>query len=415
VFRLLKWLRISTGLVLLAFMAVAIVLITLQVSPSTGVNGADFLRKVFGDQVVADMEMILLRTQDAANQQEYALGLIKPETPWKAADSPASAAKPPQSAVSTPSSSIRASVQARSSANTLPSSGKNSGLAAQSDPAWVPKSLAAMGTASGEGVWQPYLKDASGKVIAYRTFLQPDPKRPYAYTAVVAFDLTQARLHFNLGFAGPYAPGVRYRASGKITADDMTPGVLVAAFNGGFKYEHGHSGAMAAGLTAVPPQDGLGTLAIYPDGHVRIGEWGRDFNDPSLLEAFRQNGPLVIDNGQINERIKSEASRFGLTVNGETVTGRSGVALNSEGTVLYYFAGYGLTIDTLAQVMRNVHSQYGVELDINNYWVEFTAVVWEDTDWQTEALFPREMGPDQDRFMAPFARDFFYVTALQRP
>ena len=80
----------------------------------------------------------------------------------------------------------------------------------------------------------------------------------------------------------------------------MRAGLLLAAFNGGFKVRQGHFGAMVNGVTLVPPRPGIGTVATTADGTVRIGEWGTEIVPSDGLMAWRQNGPMIIHNGQIN-------------------------------------------------------------------------------------------------------------------
>ena len=154
--------------------------------------------------------------------------------------------------------------------------------------------------------------------MAYRTFLQPDPTRPYSLVAVVSFDLTRTRLHFVLGTIEPASPIATPDAatrSGAIPASDRLANVLLAAFNGGFKATHGEFGAMADGITALPPKDGLGTLAIYKSGRVSLGEWGAGLTLTPDMVAFRQNGPLVIQQGRINPRIYDNSPQdWGYTV-----------------------------------------------------------------------------------------------------
>jgi hypothetical protein len=70
-----------------------------------------------------------------------------------------------------------------------------------------------------------------GQTLAYRAFLQPDPERPYAITAIVAFDLHAIQLHFVLGIEEPRSP-VAIPRTGKIPLADVTSGRLLAAFNG---------------------------------------------------------------------------------------------------------------------------------------------------------------------------------------
>ena len=60
---------------------------------------------------------------------------------------------------------------------------------------------------------------ATGRAVAYRTFLQPDATRPYALISIVAFDLEATRLPFVLGLEEPASPVV-VRRSGVIPQAD---------------------------------------------------------------------------------------------------------------------------------------------------------------------------------------------------
>ncbi len=262
----------------------------------------------------------------------------------------------------------------------------------------------------GDGAWQPYIIDASGRVVAYRTFVQPDPTRPYTYAAIVAFDLAHTSLHYVIGSEEPYPKGVQRTTSGKIPPADMQPGVLLAAFNGGFKYEHGQSGSMAGGLVSAPPRDGYGTVAFYSNGEIKIGEWGKDIQPSPNLVAYRQNGPLVIQNGAVNPMV-DESRIWGLTLAGKTVTFRSGLAISADGRTLYYFAGQYITAPILAAAMEMVHPQAAMQLDINDYWVYFTAFTSQNGQLAPEPLLPKAMIGSPDRFLRPYTRDFFYLTA----
>jgi hypothetical protein len=175
-------------------------------------------------------------------------------------------------------------------------------------PAWRLPRLPAWGTLAAAGQWTAYLRDSADQVIAERAFLQPDPDRPYAVAAIVAFDLHATRLHVVLGTDEPRSPVV-IRRTGSIPAADRKPGVLMAAFNGGFRARHGHFGVMVDGTSVLPPIDGFGTVAIYRDGQVRLGAWGTDITATPDLLAWRQNGPLVIQRGQISPHTADTTSR----------------------------------------------------------------------------------------------------------
>lgn len=277
---------------------------------------------------------------------------------------------------------------------------------------WEPAPASPLGTLEGEGVWSKYIQDSAGHPVAYRTFIQPDPSRPYTVVAVIAFNLNQTRLHYVLGSVEPYSPNSPKR-SGTIDPKDLMPGVLLATFNGGFKATHGHFGAMAGGITALPGREGLGTLVINRDGKVSMGEWGVDIYPTGDVEAWRQNGPLVIHNGQINPKIYDNSPKdWGYTVDAVSPTWRSGIGINADGSTLYYFVGPKMTMEALAKTMLAVGAVQGMQLDINNYWVHFTAIHWEDNTPIAVPLFPASMGENVDRYLHPYTRDFFYITSI---
>jgi hypothetical protein len=156
--------------------------------------------------------------------------------------------------------------------------------------------------ANGEGIWTPYIQDAQGHIVAYQTSIQPDPSRPYTFVAIVAIDLTHTRLHYVLGASDPALPDTPMH-TGTMPEADRVANVLLAAFNGGFKARHGQFVSMADGIQALPPRDGLGTIVIYQNGKVLLGECGTDPSMSPNILAFHQNGPLVIKKGEFNPRI----------------------------------------------------------------------------------------------------------------
>jgi hypothetical protein len=266
-----------------------------------------------------------------------------------------------------------------------------------------------MGTLAGEGIWSPYIQDASGRTVGFRTYLQPDKTRPILVD-VVAFDLRHTRLHFVLGTVEPYSPNAPKR-SGLIPASDRVPGVLLAMFNGGFKAIHGHFGAMADGITALPPKPGLGTLAIYSDGTVRMGAWGTESIPTTDMVAFRQNGPLMVDQGVINPQVNSfSPADWGYTIKSVTPTLRSGVGLSADGSTLYFACGPFITVETLARAMQTAGAVEAMQLDINWYWVLFVAVRTKGESLTVEALDPKNMNDDLNRYLWAYTRDYFYVT-----
>jgi len=389
-----------------------------SLKPALAAKGADLLRSVFGDEAVAKLEQAVFKVQDTVQREEYNLGIKRAEAPWQVATRPAALEiKTPRPISPTPAPSRPVDTTTGDYAKALtptPDIIQPPTSVLPTIPVitpWQPAPATPLGALDGEGVWTAYIQDATGQVVAYRTFLQPDPQRPYAVVGVVAFDLGHTRLHYILGSEEPYSPNGPKR-TGKMPADDLKPGYLLATFNGGFKATHGNYGAMAGGVIAIPPRDGLATIGIYKDGTVQIGEWGNEITDTPNLIAWRQNGPLVVQRGQINPQIFNNSPKdWGYTVDDVSPTWRSALGISADGQTLYFFAGSKLTMQALAQSMLAAGAMEGLQLDINNYWVHFVAIRTDGTKLIPDPLFPDAMSENLDRYLHPYTRDFFYVTS----
>ena len=276
---------------------------------------------------------------------------------------------------------------------------------------WPPPPLPAMHVLAGEGQWSAYLHNAADQVVAYRTFLLPDPMRPDAPVAIVAFDVSRIRLHFVLGSQEPLSPVV-IRRTGKIPAEDLQSGKLVAAFNGGFKARHGQFGVAVNGTTVLPPRIGIGTVAMYDDGHLSIGTWGTDITPAPDLHTWRQNGPLIVQHGQINPHVAENIpGDWGIILNGVTAVWRSGLGMSADGQVLYYVAGLRMTLPVLASTMSTIGADQALQLDINTTNVHFDAILPTAVGLQPQPLFTPMKYQHDDRFLKGDTRDYFYVTA----
>ena len=271
--------------------------------------------------------------------------------------------------------------------------------------------MPALGTLPGEGQWTAYLWDANGNVVAYRTFLQPDPQRPYVSVAVVAFNLKTTLLHFVLGYEEPQS-SVFISRPARIPASDMQPGKILAAFNGGFKAQHGHFGVMEEGVTLIPPRDGFGTVAIDKNGKVSLGAWGRDIIATPNIVAWRQNGPLIIQYGQINPLTGvNDPKVWGYTTDGGIATGRSALGISTDGSTLYYAVGFDLIMPALARAIQDVGAYQAIQLDINNFYTHFEAFSLGSNNQLTATpLLDKMKGPGEHRYLSINKRDFFYVT-----
>jgi hypothetical protein len=231
--------------------------------------------------------------------------------------------------------------------------------------------------------------------------------------AVVAFDLNRTQLHFILGFNDPALPDGP-RGDGLIPEEDRQPDVLLAAFNGGFRAANGQYGAMAKGIEALPPKDGMATVGIYRDGEVRIGAWGEDIDYSPDLVAWRQNCRLILQDGEISPRVYNDSiTDWGASISNQIVTRRSSLGLDRDARTLYYFAGPSLSMPVLADAMLNAGAHQGMLLDINHFWVHFTAIHVQDGELVADPLIPSDMIDQIDRYLGPSPADFFYVTLVE--
>jgi hypothetical protein len=384
-----------------------------------GKQMANPLRDLLGVEVVANIETTIFVVQDQIEQWKFDLGLTQAANPFgEVSDSEVGVSiqvtkLPTQTLLSTDATLPQ-------SITPLPTDSQSTQVPTETiltetiEPTptpsgWVLDDIVPYGDLQGEGLWQPYLHNQEGDVVAYRTFLQPDPERPYTIVAVVAFDLTKTNLRFVLGLEEPSKPGGPH-GWGVIPDEDKQPGKLLAAFNGGFIAEHGGYGAMADGITALAGRAGLATLAIYKDESVRIGEWGNDFYTDGDYRAWRQNALMIIHNGEINDKVYTGTeAEWGANLDGATVTVRSSIGISKDNQVLYYFAGPSLSMPMLADAMSTSGAHNGILMDINPTHAHFTAIRVEDGELKPEALYPEEMDLWVDRYLRQWDQDFFYV------
>jgi hypothetical protein len=384
----------------------AAVYLSATVWPSIGAQGADVLRGVVGDSAVAWLEGVVFQAQDTLLKVEFSMG-AEPEAPWVVGSA---AATPP----STITFGIPPFVQHTPTVKIIPEKTTSAGSPSPTATPirWPPLPVPAMGVLEGEGEWTPYIINNQRETVAYRTFLQPDPDRPYAIAAIVAADLDKSRLHYVLGFEEPFfADEVDVERTGIIPKADKQPGILLAAFNGGFLTRHGLFGVMVDGKILVAMVEGLGTLAIHPDGRVRIGVWGGDITSLEGISTIRQNGPILIHDGKINPRaFEDSLESWGASLSGDMTTWRSAVGVSGDGRTLYYAAGWSLNMPALARALKTAGAYSAIQLDINHFWVLFTRFVFEPDGPNAIPLLD-EMKENVDRYLYASSRDYFYLAS----
>ena len=358
----------------------------------------DFARGIVGPGPVAQIETWMFQIEDTVRQAHYQVTGARPPVGWAA---PATTLPPTHAHAGTSSAS-----ELPTPPLTYPPAGTSS---APQLPA--PGTLALNGTTAApeQSIWSPYITTSEGQPVLERASVTPDPERPYVQAALVRIDLHQTQLHLVAGTQEP-ASSVHVARPGRIPSADQSR--LIAAFNGGFKAVNGAFGMAVNGTTLLPPQNALATLALYRDGSVRLGVWGTDIQQTPDLVTFRQNCPLLVNNGQITALAESDdRTLWGTTVKNKIATWRSGLGLSADGHYLVYVAGDGLTVPTLAQALVDAGADRGMQLDINSSWprfVTYAATRAGSAPIATKLL--NGMVGDAHQFLRPDSRDFFYLT-----
>ena len=372
--------RAALGVLLIAGLAAGVALYR---SPALLPEAVDMARKIFGPSAVAQIESWAFQAQDSLRQARYQATGTTTHTQWAA---PPAAPPKPHPATAEP------------------------GVHRSPAPAPIARGGAAAPPAATTTItWSPFVYSADGQPALERALVSPDPTRPYVEIALVRMDLRATQLHLVAGTQEPISSAHAARP-GVIPAPDRKASRLLAAFNGGFKAANGDFGMYVNGVTLLPPSDGLATLAIYRDGHTRIGVWGSDMTATPDMIAYRQNCPLLLDGGKLTDQANSDdPALWGRTVKNKIATWRSGLGLSADGRYLIYAAGDGLTVPTLAQALAWGGADRAMQLDINSWWARFVTFAPSGSHLVAQKLLA-DMTGDARQFLVPDTRDFFYLT-----
>ncbi len=262
----------------------------------------------------------------------------------------------------------------------------------------------------GEGVWSTAgLPDTTpDSVLMAKTFFHPDPSRPYATVGVLLIDGKRVQLHMTAGTEDPGG----YRGvpgPGAIPQDEL--GKLVAAWNGGFKGQHGNFGMVADGTTYVPLRNGLASLAIMKDGTLKMGTWGADLTWSDDMVAVRQNAVLLVGHGEISPRTSEGNDTWGYVQvdSSEFITWRSAVGLTKDGNIIVA-AGNSLSAATLAKALWAAGAWTAMQLDINSPYVLTSLFFQQPGGSPSPERFMDSMPGDASRFLGTQTRDFMWLT-----
>ncbi len=277
----------------------------------------------------------------------------------------------------------------------------------------------------GEGEWKApkqswvkHLPTPSGAEAPpspfYETFVRPDEERPYAKVLLVAMDMRQLDVGMEAGSEDP-KPLTGPPGTGRIPRDPQIYQRVAAAFNGGFKTEHGNYGMMLNKRVLLPPQPGAATVILTKDGRVGMGSWGtnttvggiHDVPTADIL-SFRQNLDPLVDNDKVNP---SNRGQWGFVLPGTSMqTERSGICVTNAGHMMYAW-GDDTSATSLGKAMKMAGCVYGMHLDMNPHHTGFmytNITEFKGKQYKSE-LLTKEMEIDTDRYLLYAPKDFFFM------
>jgi hypothetical protein len=263
----------------------------------------------------------------------------------------------------------------------------------------------------GDGEWRAVAtRGVQGSAI-YQTMIHPDSERAYAELFVFALDLSRLSVNAVAGSVEPKSvePGPRVERPGVIPEADR--GELVAAFNGGFKAEHGQFGMMVGGTELLAPRPQSCTFAASKDGALRIAPWTA-LSEPDSFGWWRQTPACMLQDGVLHPGLRVADSRsWGATLEGKTVIRRSAVGLSADRRTLLVGISNSTTARALALGMQHAGARDVAQLDVNFSFPRF--LLYQDMAGGALKAVGAVRGllyqPDEYLGHAS-PRDFFYVT-----
>ena len=261
-------------------------------------------------------------------------------------------------------------------------------------------------TVPGEGRWAPLGDRVDGVAVMQAAYLRPDSVHTGLLAAVVRID--QQRVRFRL-VPGRTVPGHGPWPGGNGVPAALVPRLL-AGFNSAFRIEDAHGGFFEAGRTVGQLIDGAASFVIDKDGKISIGAWGRDVRLAADTVAVRQNLSLIVDGGELTSGLDSNSDRrWGKTVGNTLLVWRSGIGIDAGGNLLYA-ASDGLSVRSLAALLKDAGAVRAMELDINHSWVSFNTFAHHG-DSLVGAKLLSGMKKSASRYLGPDDRDFVAVLA----
>ena len=166
-------------------------------------------------------------------------------------------------------------------------------------------------------------------------------------------------------------------------------------------------------VTLIDPINGIATVAVYKNGDVRIGVWGKDIMPSSDIIAYRQNCPPLIENGQITNYVNNPSRQLWGMTQAADATWRTGLGITQDNRYLIYAVGNATTAPSLASALQTGGAYWAMQLDINSGYQRFITYQTNNSGTGLPLIgqpLLSEMSNDPTLYLTPSDRDFFYMT-----
>jgi hypothetical protein len=262
-----------------------------------------------------------------------------------------------------------------------------------------------------DGTWQAVRVRGTEAPVLHRSIVHPDAERSYAELFVFALDLTKVRIEAVAGSVEPKSPAGSSPVERPGVVPERDRPRLIAAFNGGFKAEHGRYGMATGGAELLGPNTASCTFAGFSDGALRIASW-KKLEHADAAGWWRQTPPCMLEDGTLHPGLTLATSKkWGATLEGDTVIRRSAVGLAADGKTLFVGISNSTTARALALGMRQAGSSSVAQLDVNFSFPRF--LLYRDdveTGGVTAVGAVKHLLHRPDEYVGRASpRDFFYV------
>ncbi|MFM8267072.1 MAG: phosphodiester glycosidase family protein [Ilumatobacteraceae bacterium] len=324
---------------------------------------------------------------------------------WRYSEPPSS--EPADELAISPVFTVAPSTTSRPTTASPTTTPPTSSVPTTTEPPFAPSPLAPPVTPAleGEGVWSPVVGPgephmlwvtsmrplvAARSVTATYVYIRPDRLRAAMYAGT------------ELPGTAELTDGAEWERYARVAEVDRPS--LVAAFNGGFRFEHIEGGYLSEGQKIEPLAAGEAAIAIDRAGRITIGEYGRDLVDDGTWESIRQTKPLLVDNG-VSGTTGTRANAWGVDFGGVIYVFRSALCTLANGDLMYVSAGE-VDAAMLADILIAAGCRMAMQLDINGTWPQFAVYDGFGTADRSGVLVDRRMS-NANRYLSGSKKDFF--------